>query len=631
MDGWLWALLIRFGPFRRGVERAVSLAVAEKSRVDREIFEERWRRLLRECDERLDGPRRRVDELEAVVAGLRADNADAHRRAAESQAALAELERRSAEQAAAEAAQDDATTSDLFRCTACGSSWLLSTHPDRTSRVRHLCGPDGCASCGEDTLTRLWRAKTAPVAPGNEPARPSAPPSEWPSRRLPPDNVVAFVARLAGVDAVAVHAVADRNAGSASGRSCPAFAAMADGLTRVRAPAAGDIAWCATDLTGPPEPLARAVFAVAAQAPLPLAQALRVIGVLACAGEEGLPSCRCAHDLAKPEQSHEVLVERLLLMVLQEVLAATEPEPHVATRLSESDEADDGTTSDLFCCVDCVSLWLLSGRPDGALEVRGIGSGCASCGDVTADRLREVTETSPCTGASAPSVRRAPPAALDLPDDRERRLEIGAKLGGDVFTLGVEQGVPTAIGREIGTNVSCCLGGAPRCGTLCEIANGLAFAPESVRKGIAWCATGIVGLPESVAHLIGEVVGRLMLDAVPLTLLAQGVRLIGVVSCALDNRLGECQAAREMLGKDLVGPMVTWKLTEALDVATGVPEPARVGLLDFLRNAPLPTDLSPPADPPTPEIDKPDPPTPDIDEPDPPPPGRSPWNGPGGL
>ncbi|MGM1061337.1 hypothetical protein [Saccharothrix sp. Mg75] len=90
MGGPLWTFLMGFGPIRREVEHAIALAVDERSRADRQVVEEVRERLVRECDERLEG-------LVVANAALETETADAKRRAAGLRAAVTELERRLAE------------------------------------------------------------------------------------------------------------------------------------------------------------------------------------------------------------------------------------------------------------------------------------------------------------------------------------------------------------------------------------------------------------------------------------------------------------------------------------------------------------------------------------------------------
>jgi hypothetical protein len=91
---------------------------------------------------------------------------------------------------------------------------------------------------------------------------------------------------------------------------------------------------------------------------------------------------------------------------------------------------------------------------------------------------------------------------------------------------------------------------AAGCAGLSAIADGLDRVPKAIRNGIAWCATEITGLPEFPARLLGAVITRAALHPVPLHAVAQGIRAVGAVSCAADDRLGQCQCARHLVGDE---------------------------------------------------------------------------------
>lgn len=205
------------------------------------------------------------------------------------------------------------------------------------------------------------------------------------------------------------------------------------------------------------------------------------------------------------------------------------------------EELDEQTTTDLFRCLECSSLWLLSTRPDQTSAVRRpVGDGCVVCTEEPLHRLWEVKTS------AAPEVVAEVPAPVSEPSEQPvARIDM-AKFAADLFEHGPAAGVAKTIAREASELVREKLGRvAPaRWSGLNAIATGLDKAPKVVRNGIAWCATEIVGLPEFPAKVLAEIVTRAALEPFQLKPIARAVRMVG--TC-----LGDPACARDLVRKDL--------------------------------------------------------------------------------
>lgn len=284
-------------------------------------------------------------------------------------------------------------------------------------------------------------------------------------------------------------------------------------------------------------------------------------------------------------------------------------------------ERDELTEVDLFTCLGCSSIWQVNTRPDDTRSVlRPHGSGCDECRDHPFERIR--------TGPAGVVVEPASPvdapipfsADLELPEDHTARMRITSKFVADLIEGGLESAVAKGVVREAGEYARNALWPADRCTTLSAIANGLAPIPNSVKTGIRWIATGIVGVPELVAETIAEVATRTLVEPIPLRSLAQAIRVVGVMSCAAENQLARCQCLRDFATKDLTEPQLSHALEEALTNAT---EPPADSALNVLTLADVMTEeprgelrellvTAPPREPPEPVPPEPEP---DLDRP----------------
>jgi rubrerythrin len=203
-------------------------------------------------------------------------------------------------------------------------------------------------------------------------------------------------------------------------------------------------------------------------------------------------------------------------------------------------ELDEQTTTDLFRCRECSSLWLLSTRPDQSCAVRRpVGDGCAVCTEEPLHRLWEIK-----TSAAPAVVAEVPTPVSEPPEQPVTRIDT-AKLAADLLEHGPQAGVAKTVAREASELLRDKLNRmAPMpWSALNAIATGLDTTPKVVRNGIAWCATEIIGLPEFPAKVLAEVVTRAALEPFQLKPIARTVRMVG--TC-----LGDPACTRDLLRKD---------------------------------------------------------------------------------
>jgi hypothetical protein len=277
---------------------------------------------------------------------------------------------------------------------------------------------------------------------------------------------------------------------------------------------------------------------------------------------------------------------------------------------------NDRTETDLFACTSCRSIWQMDTRPDDTCSVtRPHGKGCRDCLDRPLERLWSI-RTGEIAGPEALPAEPAEPitssATAEVPEDDETGVRIASKFVADLIEGGLDSAVAKGVVREFGEYARNALWPADRCKMLAAIANGLAPIPTTVKAGFTWFATGIVGLPRLVAETISEIATRVLVEPVPLRALARAVRIVGVMSCAAEDRLAQCCCVRDLVGKDLTEPQIASRLEKALhdvDDTPASPEPNAPGKAAITGSDDPSRELQPPQVPesPRPNLDFPRP------------------------
>jgi len=200
-------------------------------------------------------------------------------------------------------------------------------------------------------------------------------------------------------------------------------------------------------------------------------------------------------------------------------------------------------------------LWSLDTSADGASRaVRwGAGAACADCVEPPIELLwGEVPVGDP------PDVG---VGVGELAGDRAWRGAVGVALAVALVGSGAARWVGELARRRLDRALP-----AETCHGISAVAEGLERGP-----GDAWVAVGVTGMPDLLAGLIGEVVGRTELS------LDVAVRVVGTVACALDNRLDRCPCVRRLAVGTLGERQVEHDLAEHLDAVLAELPPPTAG------------------------------------------------------
>jgi hypothetical protein len=201
-------------------------------------------------------------------------------------------------------------------------------------------------------------------------------------------------------------------------------------------------------------------------------------------------------------------------------------------------------SSDLFCCLDCSSLWLLTTWPDRIQTVcRPIGDGCRTCSDQPLRRLRAAKASVTKSGAVAGVARPSTPTS----EGGKRTVGFAAELLRDGSDAAIAWTVARKASELARTRLDR-IAPADRCEGLSAMADGIDREPKPAGDQIAWCATGIPGAPEVSAKVLSEIASLAMLEPADRKAIAREIRLVGAASCAVENALGTCRCARKLAG-----------------------------------------------------------------------------------
>ncbi|MFJ9781048.1 hypothetical protein ACIRSS_15775 [Amycolatopsis sp. NPDC101161] len=179
------------------------------------------------------------------------------------------------------------------------------------------------------------------------------------------------------------------------------------------------------------------------------------------------------------------------------------------TRWSTDDQHDDdeeGATSDLFACIDCSSMWLLTKRSNRehvvTLAKPGNEGKCGTCSSTQASNLLSVKE---CAQQSKEAVYIVRPLEVGSP---RTQSETCVKFVANSLSSGPVAATAKVSAEKVVDAVSYVVvgGDTPQERTLLgSTAAVIDKIPTFVAKGFAWLATDLFGLPP----FLGEVVGRL--------------------------------------------------------------------------------------------------------------------------
>lgn len=255
-------------------------------------------------------------------------------------------------------------------------------------------------------------------------------------------------------------------------------------------------------------------------------------------------------------------------------------------RRADEAELDAASTSDLFWCRDCDSLWLLTLSPNRTCRARRpVGDGCHNCNDQSLARLWTV-KTSSAAPALAIDIARpvhdlpSLEVTVEVPGDGAVRSDIATTFMAEWIKEGLTAAVSkTVSGEAIKASRRMLDDKVPAdgCVGLHAIATGLDRVSKIAKDGIAWCATEIIGIPDFPAKVLSELLTPALLQSLPLGPVVQGIRIVGSISCATDNCIGTCPCFRDLVSKDMAEPLIAHHTNRLLDKAIhDVMEPATI-------------------------------------------------------
>jgi hypothetical protein len=307
-------------------------------------------------------------------------------------------------------------------------------------------------------------------------------------------------------------------------------------------------------------------------------------------------------------------------------------------------DADRQTVSDIFCCTACISVWMVTTQPGSRIVRRPFGEGCPVCSGpagtmrqpaALVDQARGLVTWTPEGAAvlkpaglisSAPTLIAAiaspssapQPLNFDgkVPLELQRlghlndRGKIGLKLAVDVMLLDDKaiaadtvQWATDPAWKDVNDALP-----PGDCRALSAIADALdavlSGIAEGAARGIALCAR-VLGAPDFIADLLGEL-GRRAIAAhlAPLHSIAQGIRVIGTISCASEgaDHLAKCPCARGLakdLSDDLIAHAVDNLLGPAVNKIRALEEAASMPTLTQQHTVVSPHTISPAMPPPS--------------------------------
>jgi hypothetical protein len=109
------------------------------------------------------------------------------------------------------------------------------------------------------------------------------------------------------------------------------------------------------------------------------------------------------------------------------------------------------------------------------------------------------------------------------------------------------------------------------------LATGIESAERRVSNGIAWIVTGITGMPEFPARVLGAVITSATMP--PIHGLAEGLRVFGAVRSGLTGTLGQCACMQALASKYVFEQPISDITTDIVNqlgpvVSIAEPEPA---------------------------------------------------------
>lgn len=227
-------------------------------------------------------------------------------------------------------------------------------------------------------------------------------------------------------------------------------------------------------------------------------------------------------------------------------------------RPRERPRSSDGEC-DLFHCQVCGSFLLLE-TPAASEPVlhRPVGEGCGACVDLP------YTRPAMAVDVMVPAV--AVEANLPVSGTPEEREQVAVELvaglvkdpPGDVLADAYAKEV-VDLAKEWLEQVA-----PTQPSSLAAVATGLEKVSDTVKTGVVWCATELLGMPDFLGKVLAHVVSDLVTDPLHLKDVCQAIRAVDTAVCTLNGDLGSCASARHLAFTDLGQTVLAEQLKEAI-------------------------------------------------------------------
>lgn len=243
-----------------------------------------------------------------------------------------------------------------------------------------------------------------------------------------------------------------------------------------------------------------------------------------------------------------------------------------------NDDSSGTPTTNLFGCWnnDHRSLLMLTtwsgGRRSG--RVTRFGDTCDVCTGMTAETLSRVIEYAPQLGNATAVAQPEPvPSRMETSppaSDGAERVVFFRDLIGD----GPAAAISNTVASQAADWARRGMDGVPATegsAVVSAIAKGIDSIDSTVSRGVAWIVTGITGMPEFPANVLGSLFTSAFLPS--FKIVAKGLRVFGTICSGIAGSLDRCACLRDLAATELIEQPIAEISRDVLSVSIGPDEP----------------------------------------------------------